>query len=101
MTVMTTTNQSDSVSAVAASIMPKVPVTLDTRGRVQTSKEQRRVLLEEFECSGKSAAGFAKWTGLKYSTVAGWVKHSRGRGHHLVICAVNMFVLSATTVSVA
>jgi hypothetical protein len=58
-------------------MMPKVPVTLDTRGRVRTSKEQRRVLLEEFERSGESAAGFAKRTGLKYSTLAGWLVRYR------------------------
>jgi hypothetical protein len=74
---MTTTNRSDTVPAVASSIMPKVPVTLDTKGRVRTSKEQRRVILEEFERSGESAAGFAKRTGLKYSTLAGWLARYR------------------------
>jgi hypothetical protein len=52
---------------------PKVPVTLDTKGRVRMSKEQRRLILDEFERSGESAAGFAKRTGLKYSTLAGWL----------------------------
>ena len=77
MRVMTTTNRSDSVPAVASSMIPKVPVTLDTKGRVRTSKEQRRVILEEFERSGESAAGFAKRTGLKYSTLAGWLVRYR------------------------
>lgn len=76
---MTTTNQSATVPAVASSIIPKVPVTLDARGRVRTSKEQRRVILEEFERSGDSAAGFAKRTGLKYSTLAGWLVRYRRR----------------------
>ncbi len=41
------------------------------------SKEQRRVILEEFERSGESAAGYAKRTGLKYSTLAGWLVRYR------------------------
>jgi hypothetical protein len=55
----------------------QVPVTMDTHGRVRTSKEQRRTLLAEFERSGLSAAGFAKRTGLKYSTLAGWLQRYR------------------------
>jgi hypothetical protein len=74
---MTTTNRSDTLPAVASSIIPKVPATLDTRGRVRTSPEQRRVILEEFERSGDSAAGFAKRAGLKYSTLAGWLVRYR------------------------
>ena len=58
-------------------MIPKVPVTLDTKGRVRMTKEQRRVILEEFERSGESAAGFAKRTGLKYSTLAGWLVRYR------------------------
>jgi len=54
-----------------------MPVTLDTKGRVRTSKEQRRVILDEFERSGMSAVRFAKQTGLKYSTLAGWVQRYR------------------------
>ena len=74
---MTSTNRSDSVPAVASSIIPKVPVTLDTKGRLRMSKEQRRAILDEFESSGESAAGFAKRTGLKYSTLAGWLVRYR------------------------
>lgn len=57
--------------------MPKLPVTLDTKGRVRTSKEQRRVILLQFEQSGLSAARFAQRTGLKYSTFAGWIQRYR------------------------
>jgi transposase-like protein len=57
--------------------MPKLPVTMDTKGRVRTSKEQRRVILAEFERSRVSAAQFAQRTGLKYSTFAGWVQRYR------------------------
>jgi transposase-like protein len=54
-----------------------LPVTLDTTGRVRTSKEQRRVILAEFARSGLSAAQFARRTGLKYSTFALWVQRYR------------------------
>jgi transposase-like protein len=50
---------------------------LDTKGRVRTTKEQRRAILAEFERSGMSAAEFARRTGLKYSTFALWVQHHR------------------------
>jgi transposase-like protein len=60
--------------------MPKVPVMVDTQGRVRTSKQQRRAILAEFERSGMSAARFARQTGLKYSTLAGWVqRHGRAQ----------------------
>jgi len=55
----------------------KLPVTVDTRGRVRTSKEQRRLVLDEFERSGVSAAEFARRSGLKYSTLAGWRQRHR------------------------
>jgi transposase-like protein len=57
--------------------MPKLPVTADTKGRLRASKEQRRVILAEFEQSGMSAAQFAQRTGLKYSTFAAWVQRYR------------------------
>jgi transposase-like protein len=57
--------------------MPKLPVTADTQGRLRASKEQRRVILAEFEESGMSAAQFAQQTGLKYSTFAAWVQRYR------------------------
>jgi transposase-like protein len=58
-------------------VIPKLPVTVDTKGRVRTSKEQRRVILAEFAHSGLSAAQFARQTGLKYSTFALWVQRYR------------------------
>jgi transposase-like protein len=39
---------------------------------VRTSREQRKIILAEFERSGVSGAQFARQTGLKYSTLAGW-----------------------------
>jgi len=57
--------------------MPKLPATADSKGRLRTSKEQRRVILAEFERSGISATAFAQRTGLKYSTFAAWVQRYR------------------------
>lgn len=58
----------------------KLPVTVDARGRVRTSREQRRLILDEFERSGVSAVEFARRSGLKYSTLAGW-RHRHRRSH--------------------
>ena len=74
---MITTNSSDSSSSVTASEIQTVPVAADSQGRVRVSREQRRVILAEFERSGVSAAQFAKVTGLKYSTLAGWLQRHR------------------------
>lgn len=74
---MITPSGSDSISALASSSATQLPVTLDTKGRVRTTKEQRRLILAEFERSGLSAAQFARRTGLKYSTFALWVQHHR------------------------
>jgi transposase-like protein len=61
----------------SSSSLPQVPVTLDTKGRVRTSVEQRRLILAEFERSGVSAVQFARRAGLKYSTLAAWVLRER------------------------
>ena len=74
---MTATCSSGSTSAVDSPTIPPMSVTLDTKGRMRTSKEQRRVILDEFERSGLSAVRFAKRAGLKYSTLAGWVQRYR------------------------
>ena len=74
---MTATCSSDATSAVDSPTAPQMPVTLDTKGGVRTSKEQRRAILDEFERSGLSAVRFAKQTGLKYSTLAGWLQRYR------------------------
>jgi hypothetical protein len=39
--------------------MPKLAVTLDAKGRVRVTPDQRRKLLEEFARSGESAPRFA------------------------------------------
>lgn len=74
---MTTTSESDSTSPVTAAPIQNVPVTVDSKGRVRVSKAQRELILAEFERSGVSAAQFAQRTGLKYSTLAGWLQRYR------------------------
>jgi transposase-like protein len=72
---MISAKPSDSPPTVA--VISKLPATLDSKGRVRTSREQRRVILAEFERSGLSAAQFARQTGLKYPTFATWVQQYR------------------------
>jgi transposase-like protein len=74
---MTSTNGSDSSAVVTSPLIPEVPVTVDSQGRVRVSKEQRRVILAEFERSRMPAAQFARRAGLKYSTLAGWLQRYR------------------------
>ncbi len=55
---------------------------LDSRGRVQISPERREALLEEFDRSGMTGAGFARHYGIKYTTFAHWIRmRKRARGH--------------------
>ena len=70
---MTSTNSLVSTSPVPLPPIENVPVTVDSKGRVRVSKEQRQTILAEFERSGESAVQFARRTGLKYSTLAGWL----------------------------
>ena len=72
---MISTKPSDSPPTVT--VLSKLPATLDSKGRVRTSREQRCIILAEFERSGLSAARFARQTGLKYPTFAAWVAQSR------------------------
>jgi transposase-like protein len=74
---MISTSGSDAVSVTTGAVMPKLPVTADIKGRLRASKEQRRVILAKFAQSGMSAAQFARRTGLKYSTFAGWLQRYR------------------------
>jgi hypothetical protein len=74
---MTFTNSSDPSIESPALPIEKMPVTVDSKGRLRASKEQRRVILAEFERRRMSAAQFAKVAGLKYSTFAAWVQRYR------------------------
>jgi transposase len=49
----------------------------DRRGRVRVPKARREMLLDEWERSGGSAAQFADYVGIKYSTLASWIQKRR------------------------
>lgn len=49
----------------------------DKRGRVRSTPERRRELLEQFDQSGLSGPKFAAVTGLKYQTLASWLQRRR------------------------
>ena len=49
----------------------------DVRGRVLVTRERRESLLEEYDRSGMSGVRFAKYIGIKYTTLAYWLKRRR------------------------
>ena len=57
--------------------LPKLPVVVDTQGRLRVTKAQRREILAALAHSGESLPQFARRTGLKYSTLARWVQYQR------------------------
>ena len=57
--------------------LPKLPVVVDTQGRLRVTKAQRREILAALAHSGESVPQFARRTGLKYSTLARWVQRQR------------------------
>ena len=74
---MASTNAVDSEGSHSLAVSPAALLKVDTQGRVRTSKARRREILDEFEKGGVSAAQFARITGLKYSTLAGWLQRDR------------------------
>ncbi|HEX3625933.1 MAG TPA: transposase [Verrucomicrobiae bacterium] len=83
MRTMTSTSSGDPTFLIPSTSVQNVPVALDSKGRVRASKEQRRMILAEYERSGVSAAQFARQTGMKYSTLAGWLiryRRSKSQG---------------------
>jgi hypothetical protein len=46
----------------------------DAQGRVLVSRERRESLLEEYDRSGMSGVKFARYVGIKYSTLAYWLQ---------------------------
>ena len=52
---------------------------MDKRGRARVSAERRAELLAEYDRSGQSGAVFARWAGINYQTLSGWL-HRRRRG---------------------
>ena|SRR5689334_15184601 len=76
---MITASGSDNSAVASAAVLSKVPVAADTQGRLRVSKAQRRDILAALARSGESLPVFSRRTGLKYSTLANWVKHSRSK----------------------
>jgi hypothetical protein len=56
---MIVTSGSESSSVTPAGVLPKPPVTVGSKGLLSTTREQRRVILSEFESSRLSGAQFA------------------------------------------
>lgn len=71
--------ESEMKDASSPEVIPKFAVQLDSRGRVRVTKEQRRLLLSEFDRSGMSVRLFSRRAGLKYSTFAAWIQRYRRR----------------------
>lgn len=76
---MIATSDAPPALTAAAVAKVKVAVTLDSRGRVRVTPEQRRQILVEFARSAESAPHYARRMGLKYSTFAAWVARERRR----------------------
>lgn len=49
----------------------------DERGRVRVSAQRREEILGAYDASGMNAAQFARWSGVKYPTLAGWLQRRR------------------------
>src|SRR6202162_2617635 len=49
----------------------------DRRVRVRVPRARREMLLDEWERSGGSAAQFADYVGIRYSTFANWIQKRR------------------------
>ncbi len=50
---------------------------MDTKGRVRTPAAKREEILDEFGRSGLSGVRFAELAGIKYSTLASWLRRGR------------------------
>jgi hypothetical protein len=50
----------------------------DARGRILVPRERRESLLEEYDRSGMSGVRFAQFVGIKYTTLAYWLRSRRG-----------------------
>jgi len=46
----------------------------DARGRVLISREHRESLVAEYDRSGMSGVRFAQYLGIKYTTLAHWIR---------------------------
>ena len=56
---------------------PEQILSQDARGRVLVTPERRESLLAEYDRSGMSGVRFAQYLGIKYTTLAHWVRSRR------------------------
>ena len=56
---------------------PGAILSQDAQGRVLVSRERRESLLEGYDRSGMSGVKFARYVGIKYSTLAYWLQSRR------------------------
>jgi hypothetical protein len=54
---------------------PEQILSQDARGRVLATPERREPLLAEYDRSGMSGVKFAQYVGIKYSTLAYWLRN--------------------------
>jgi transposase-like protein len=62
---------------------------VDEAGRVQTPPEKREVMLAEYDRSGMTGAQFARFVGVRYSTLMYWLQKRRkeaGRSESRAAC---------------
>jgi transposase-like protein len=60
---------------------------VDEAGRVRTPPEKREAILAEYERSGMTGAQFARFVGVRYSTLMYWLQKRRkgaGQGEEMV-----------------
>jgi transposase-like protein len=60
---------------------------VDEAGRVRTPPEKREAILAEYERSGMTRAQFARFVGVRYSTLMYWLQKRRkgaGQGEEMV-----------------
>ena len=55
---------------------------VDEVGRVQTPPEKREAMLAEYERSGMTGAQFARFVGVRYSTLMYWLQKRRKEAGH-------------------
>jgi len=62
----------------------------DRRGRIQTPKDRRLAILDEYDRSGMTGRAFARHYGLKYQTFAAWLAKRRKREQTSQVERVNL-----------
>ena len=58
-------------------MQPDIILKTDRAGRVRTPRERQEQIIAEWKNSGVSAVRFAETIGVKYQTLAGWIRKYR------------------------